>query len=401
MARGVVLWSLTLTLAGCSESGRAMDAGSRDRDAAAGELQLVADQGPPWTLAFEERFEGTTLGAPSWIEDPVPDDGPFADGGLYFTDRGVTPPTAFRITQSFGQAGWLTAEAYSRSSDTAWSSLLAVVDDPAGGGNKVLRLATPAHTDGVVIRSSQPLPERYRISLRVGYASYGDGKPGLNGYQGGETAEPWLDADATEENGFYWLAILDARPRPHNNVWIHHHRKLCIDSDNNYPPWMEIWTGQSFVQSGERPIMLLAVDGQGKGLEKSGKPFLSQAAGTWQPSGKIRALDRYKPKTWYQVSLARDGDRFTVAISGDFEFGGQRSHSAELDAASRCVLHYNRTPLPASSPCGDPGHYPSLPADQVIWDPSSSFPDYFMFGDPHNNYYTGEVYFDDVRLEVR
>jgi hypothetical protein len=31
---------------------------------------------------------------------------------------------------------------------------------------------------------------------------------------------------------------------------------------------------------------------------------------------------------------------------------------------------------------------------------STTWPDYFMFGDPHTNYYMGEVYYDDVHLEV-
>lgn len=27
-------------------------------------------------------------------------------------------------------------------------------------------------------------------------------------------------------------------------------------------------------------------------------------------------------------------------------------------------------------------------------------PDFFMFGDPHNNYYRGSVYYDDIKLEA-
>lgn len=29
----------------------------------------------------------------------------------------------------------------------------------------------------------------------------------------------------------------------------------------------------------------------------------------------------------------------------------------------------------------------------------SGVPDFFMFGDPHNNYYRGQVFYDDVKLE--
>ena len=30
----------------------------------------------------------------------------------------------------------------------------------------------------------------------------------------------------------------------------------------------------------------------------------------------------------------------------------------------------------------------------------SAWPDWFMFGDPHTNYYRGQVLYDDVQLEV-
>ena len=332
-------------------------------------------RGGRWVAAHEERFEGTDLGAPAWSVDPVPDDGPFSDGGAYFAQKGIRPPRAFRISQSFGQAGWLTVEAYSRSSATPYASLVSVVDDPAAppARNRVLRLRSPRHTDAVLIRCSRPLPERYRVSLRVGFASFGDGKPGRNGYAGPARAEPWLDEDATAENGFYWLAVLDALPRPHNNLWIHHHRKLVIDSDNNVPPWTEIWDGRSssFVRSGERPVMLFALDGRARADDRTGPPFLAWAAGSWQPSGKIRAVDRYLSRTWYRVSLTREGDRFAVELEGDFELGGRRRYQASLDAAAAGVFRHER-----------------------------AWPDYFMLGDPHNNYYEGEVYFDDLRLEI-
>ncbi len=363
--------------------------------------RLPPDAPPPkgWVVAYEERFETTSLGSPSWTPDPVPDDGPFADHGAYFKD--VTPPKAYRLSQPIGDGGWLTVESYSRSETTLYGSLVSLVEDPSQPGNKVLRLSSPAHTDATVIRSTQPLPSRYRLSLRVGHASFGDGKPGLNGYTGGETAEPWSSADETAENGFYWLAILDAVPRPHNNVWIHHHRKLVVDSDNHHPPWLEIWDGTKFVASGEHPVMLFALDGKGQGDEQTGKPFLSYAAGEWQPSGEIRAVDAYKEKTWYTVTLTREGDKLTVTLSGDFAFGGPaRTYSAELDAAARCVFHYNLGALAASSPCVDTDHYPSLDASQPHWPAGSAYPDYFMLGDPHSNYYEGQVLYDDLKLEV-
>ncbi|MCA1827797.1 MAG: hypothetical protein LC689_12795 [Myxococcales bacterium] len=246
--------------------------------------------------------------------------------------------------------------------------------DPSGAPGHVLKLASPAHTDATVIRPTQPLPSKYRISLRVGFASFGDGKPGLNGYATGtETAEPWHPSDpANGQNGFYWLTILDAMPRPHNNTWIHHHRKVVIDSDNNVPPWMEMWNDSSFSLNGEQPIMIIALDGTQPVSDLYGPPFLSYSAGAWQPSGDIRAVDSYLPGEWYTASITRADGKFTLEISGRFKYGGLRTYNATVDMAATSVFHFDQ----------------------------AQFPDWFMFGDPHNNYYQGYVYYDDVRLET-
>jgi hypothetical protein len=360
-----------------------------------------AGGGGGWVVLGEESFESATLQGGGWTPDTYPDDGPFSDNGTYFQSDGIAPPQAYRMTTPLGKGGWLTVEAYTRSQNTQLGQLASITDDPAGGGNKVLRITSPAHTDATVVRPTQALPGRYRVSLRVGYAQFGDGKPGSNGYDSGdESAEPWLSADATEENGFYWLAILDAVPRPHNNVWIHHHRKVTIDSDNHHPPWMEIYNGSSFVQSGEHPVMMFAVDGRGQGYEQSGKPMMSYAAGQWQASGDIRALDAYKPNQWYKVMIERVDNRYTLEISGEFQYGGSTTYRATIDAASQCVWHYNNGPLPAGAPCEDTGHYPALDSSHPHWPAGKGWPDYFMFGEPHANYYEGFVYYDDVRVEV-
>ncbi len=356
---------------------------------------------PGWRVLWKEDFS-SPLPQASWVTDPVPDDGPFSDAGRYFTQRGISPPAAFRATQPFGTEDWLTLETYSRTSKQPPGQHAAVVDDPAGGTNKVLRITSPAHTDATVVRPSAPLPENYRVTVRVGFAAFGDGRPGLNGYDSGdERAGPWLpNESAVSQNGFYWLAILDAPPRPHNNVWIHHHRKVVIDSDNHYPPWMEIWNGQRFVSSGERPVMMFAIDGRGTGWETSGKPFLSYSAGTWQPSGAIRAVDSYLPGEWYTATIERKDGQFTLEVSGRFQHGGQRTYRATIDAAAQCVFHFNRPGESAPQACIDLRHWPSLDAAFPHWPSGTGWDDWFMFGDPHSNFYEGHVHYDDLTLEV-
>ena len=333
------------------------------------------DAGPApvhgWQVAYREDFESSALPAPAWSADPVPDDGPFADNGAYFRAQGVAPPKAFRISAPFSAQGWLTAESYTRDAARPFADLLSIVPDPSGAPGHVLRLASPKHTDATVVRPSQPLPAKYRISLRVGFASFGDGKPGLNGYAtGAETAEPWHPSDsAVTQNGFYWLTIIDSMPRPHNNTWIHHHRKVVIDSDNNVPPWMYIWNGSSFALDGEQPIMMIALDGHAPVSDLNGPPFLSYSASAWQPSGDIRAVDSYLPDEWYTASITRADGKFTLEISGKFKYGGQRTYTASMD-------------------------------ESAVFHATDGSPDWFMFGDPHDNYYEGFVYYDDVQLET-
>jgi hypothetical protein len=355
-----------------------------------------------WAVAATESFDAP-LPAGAFGPDPVPDDGPYADGGVFFQRMGVTPPAAFRASQPVGAGGWLTVEAYTRREGASLSEFAEVVTDPADPSNRVLRIASREHTDGTVVRPTHPLPARYRISLRVGYPSFGDGKKGLNGYDGGERAGPWWpNEDATLQNGFYWLAILDHLPRPHNNTWIHHHRKVVVDSDNHEPPWMEIWDGSRFVWSGEHPIMLFALDGRRHVDARSGNAFLSYSAGAWQPSGAIRAVDAYVPGTWYRLTIERDGPRYTVSLSGTFRYGGTRTYEATIDAAEACVWHYPVTPEEGAlaTSCEDATPLPTLGPEHPRWPAGGVWPDWFMFGDPHVNYYEGEVLFDDVTLEV-
>ena len=379
-------------------SPEAPDAGAADAGFAS------SDAGTPsgWVVAYREDFESLAVPSASFAPDPHPADGPYADDGVYFARQGIVPPAAFRATVPFGQSAWLTAESYTRSAGAALSDRFAIVEDPADPKNHALRIASPAHTDATVVRPSQPLPDKYRISLRVGFADFGDGKPGgLNGYRGGETPEPWLTGNADEQNGFYWLAILDSTPRPHNNVWIHQHRKVVMDSDNNVPPWMEMWDGAAFHLDGQHPLMMFALDGAADPHELYGPPFLSYSAGAWQPSGAIRAVDAYLPGEWYRASIERDGTRYTLQVSGKFRYGGDTTYRASIDARANCIWHYDRTPEEMDARCANSRHAQALGAQYPYWPADATFPDWFMFGDPHENFYMGSVLYDDVQLEVR
>ncbi len=152
-----------------------------------------------WKVLYEENFEDPAslfkTGSPRWVADTYQNTDEFSDGGAHFKGLGVTPPVAFRAEGAFGKGGWLSAAAYSRSNLTKFDDLFEVVPDPADPKNHVLKISSPRHTDGIVVRPTNALPKKYRVCLKVGFASFGDGKPGaasLNGYAGGESDEPWL-----------------------------------------------------------------------------------------------------------------------------------------------------------------------------------------------------------------
>ncbi|HYD39913.1 MAG TPA: hypothetical protein VEB43_03715, partial [Anaeromyxobacter sp.] len=80
--------------------------------------------------------------------------------------------------------------------------------------------------------------------------------------------------------------------------------------------------------------------------------------------------------------------------------GGDRTYRATIDAAERCVFHYpvDAAEAAGAARCADEGTYPSAPGTPR-WPAGGSWPDWFMFGDPHANYYEGRVLYDDVVLE--
>ena len=338
------------------------------------QLQPTPAPAGAWHLLYEERFKDSSSlfpnSPPPWTPDTHQQDDEFSDGGSHFQKLGIKPPVAFRAEAPFGHDGWLTVAAYSRSNLTPFGSLISVVRDPADPTNHVLKVSSPLHTDGLVIRNTRPLPPSYRVCVNVGFASFGDGKRnGLNGYLGGEHATPWLDDDSSAENGFYWLTILDSTPRPHNNIWIHHHRKVVIDSDNNKDAWTNMWEGGKWTPDGQHPIMMFGVDKDGSDDDANGLPFLSWSNGALQPAGEIRAVDAYKDNTWYTACIARQPQAFILTVSGDFKWGGRQTYTG------------------------------TIPIDS-IYQAGPGIPDFFMFGDPHNNYYRGSVYYDDIRLET-
>lgn len=319
-----------------------------------------------------ETFEAASLPESHWSADAPEDTSAFSDNGSFFRNQNpkFQPPAAFRLTTPLGSDGFLALESYSRTQKQP-KQLFAIVEDPSAPGNHALRISSPEHTDGTLLRTTRALGDSYHICAKVGFIDFGTGD-GANGYNGQETNGPWSqdNGDARNENGCYFSAIYNALPRPHNNALAHYERLAFIDSDNNTEGWTKIWDAAAgrWFRSGWHPVMIGAAAGEAAGENANGPPFRSWAAGGWNRPGELLAADAYKENSWYTVCMIRAGNRFTMRISGNFRYGGQTAYEAVLEDAGEIF--------------------------------QEGQPQYWLLGDPHINYYEGSLLVDDVSLTV-
>lgn len=385
-----------------------------------------------WRRVHHETFDAP-FAPPRWSEDAYGDASPyhvdaFDDDGAFFRERGGATFAAnlatfrsFRSASTYGEGGWLTVELYGRDSDRDGV--------PETGGrfdaiNGAARLVSTRHYDGAIIRSTRPLPARYRIEVTVSNIRFGGPRDGqwtyggkVNGYDGDELGDPWFFKDtdptprpATTQNGLYFLCITDyARPAPHNNVFIHHHRKVVMDTDNNeYGPepsapvhgtWSKVWNPKlgRGEPDGDRYISMLWLDGTSFGHDWFGNEFVSYTPGGFI-AGDTTMTDKYLDGERYRFAIERDGERYTMSVTGRFHHGGVTTYRASRRFRDPPVTwHYNQTAA----------EYAPADRDEVrrfggaevhTWPAGSAYPDHFFFGDPHINFYEGTAEFDDLDL---
>lgn len=384
-----------------------------------------------WRLAYRETFDAPFPETP-WREDRYGEDSPYhvdafdEDGAFFHTRGGATFAAglqafrSFRASARYGQDGWLTVERYGRDSDRDGTPETGGRFESLGGEAV---LTSERHYDGAILRSTHPLPARYRVEVTVTRISFGGERGGrwdeqgrVNGYHGDERADPWFfrDEDPTPrraytQNGLYFLCITDyARPAPHNNIFLHHHRKVVMDTDNNeYGPepgastrgtWSSVWNPRlgRAEPDGSRYVSMIWLDGSSVGHDWFGNEFVSYTPGGWQKGPVF--VDKYLDGERYRFAIERDGERYTMSVSGRFFHGGTTTYRASRTFTQPPVTwHYNQTPAElAHAPIADERRY----GDEVVraWPRDAGYPDHFFFGDPHINFYEGSAAFDDLEL---
>lgn len=359
----------------------------------------------------------------------------------------------YRKRVTFGTDGWLTAEvaAVDKNRDGRPDSKPSLTTVTMPDGQRAARLSEPSWDAGVLIRPTRPLPAVYRVEMtlrginfggmRNGTLSY-DGK--YNGYvqSGCKTSFPWTFKGAipgrsrceyprvTKQNGFYYMTILDhANPAPHGNPGIHYRRKVVLDSYNSQASW----SSSNAICNPATGQLYSTLDGTYNGVNAAfvrGDRFRSQnnfvsneyffrtpcgdfdGAATWGPNGQFRDLvssvelqPALLPAASYQFAVERDTTGYTIEMSGPFRYIGQATYRLHHDFVEngRPIWHYNQgvgdydgSFDQTLTHTGPKGSY----VTKHTWPAGSAYPDTFIIGDPHLNFYEGSAVIDDIRLLV-
>lgn len=190
-----------------------------------------------------------------------------------------------------------------------------------------------SYRDSAYIRSTNKLPKTYKISIVVGEIDYN-----LDKIQR-LPKDPEYPEGPKNENGAYLIAITDEKPQGHHtNIWWHQHRKLVIDVDNNI--WGHGMPYPIFMVYFDRSNRLMAFDGQRD-------EWLSD----W------RKAVTYDASSWYKVEVEKTKTHFIMSVSND---------RGEILKKAKVKL-------------------------QEVWHEDGFHDDYFVVGDPHENYYQGSM----------
>lgn len=412
-----------------------------------------------WVVKYEEDFTTPVAEPDEWVRDTYEEqkdefwgDFGYAEQWHYAQDHNgaslevaLSEFGAYRKSYSFGQDDWLTIESYARNAG----------DDPdtppEEGGKFIINgdgkavLVCKKHTDAAIIGSTNPLPSTYRLEVTVGNIDVGGLNQDENGrdvplsgnwdawtreepnpyvdYTGlrrngyfcnGEylSAGPWVETDATSQNGMYFLGIVDyGNPRPQNNTFIHYHRKLAFDADNNgHNPWSYVYDENGNKKlDGSRYISMLWLDAYKSNAWTSGCEFYSYTSRG--PEHGATMVDKYLPGEEYTFAVIRTPESYTMEVTGNFYYAGQHTYTytkPHVDenapaGLSGWTYHFNQTVEELQGmipPTADDKYDYGNGNVREDWPADSAYPDYFYVGIPHINFYSGTAEFSNITLLV-
>jgi hypothetical protein len=428
--------------------------------ASAATLGRSAPQGSQWRLLYNENFTRPLgINSAPWVRDPLGPESPwnvqyFGENGEYYHDLAGPPFQAdinsfylMRKQVPFGKNGWLTAELaqedFTKTGHVTGGPTVTETKLPSGGHAAVLQ--EDNNGSGVVLRSTRPLPPQYKIEYTLNTINFGgerngslnyDGK--YNGYNTSQcnTSFPWNGggsytgpanpcnpnfASSLSANGYYFLYITGFPDAPHDNIVVHD-RKVGFDAYNTTDasePGALVCnpkTKKLYPYTSSNRNAINATFSMGNDASKSSILFPGQLyqtpCGTYtnqNPNTSLVELAELQPELMprqsYTFAIERTNTGYTLQVSGDFRYSGYRTITEHRDFVQDGVpiWHYNNTPQQYNgqydASLTDTGKYGSFTIPH-IWPKGSAYPDYFVIGDPHLNYYEGSATISNVRLYV-
>ena len=122
-------------------------------------------------------------------------------------------------------------------------------------------------------------------------------------------------------------------------------------------------------------------------------------------SAELNLESLEKPDSYYTFAIERHKDSYTVEYSGDFQHIGEATfrYSRKFVENDVPIWHYNQTAQEYDGRYnqdmtikGPTGSY----TKKDTWPAGSAYPDTFIIGDPHINFYEGTASIDEIRLFV-
>lgn len=419
---------------------------------------LVKEENFNSPISFSSHWVKDPLNETSpWSVDQFDDNGSFwhSISDPHFSEV-MKNINMFRKRITFGEDNWLTAElAFFDKKNQGLSNLRAILPSvkivDLEKNNKGLQLSEPHYNGGILIRPTKPLPNNYRVEVSLRKIDFGGKRGGTleydnkyNGYQLTDeckTAYPWAPRGPVQgknmcqyhpvlkENGFYYLTILDyPNPSPHNNVNIHFRRKVIIDGYYS----AQYWSDRQAVCNPKTKELYFLKEGSLNvinaifALGDRFKPNLNNGYLMKTPCGTFEDIDltgKYNqhfnkfegivstaeiqpellPNEEYIFAVERDDTGYTLEMTGNFLHIEHTTLRAKhgFNEDNKPIWHYNQTPKEYAGEYNKtlvhPGETGTLTISD-IWEKGSSYPDSFIIGDPHLNFYEGSAIIDNIRL---
>lgn len=217
--------------------------------------------------------------------------------------------------------------------------------------NGYAQLNTDDFWNAALIRSTNILPEEYKIRTKIGYLNYD-----LTNYEQADYDDPdFNDHSGYYENGVYFLTITDDSCSGGQCAenWWHYHRKMIIDVDNH----LDYGGGETF-----HPIYMAYMAPE---TNSGGNLLRTWTGSVWDESAwNWNTAATYDYNTWYYAELEKKNGYLILRLYDESQNIIQETTPVRLDKINAMD---NAT-------------------------------EYLYLGEPHTDDYKGDVRIDDITL---